>query len=337
MLKFRTLGIFAAAVVASTAAWAENITLRFSTFHPQTHWYVQNHVIPLFSEIEKVTEGRVKIEILPKVVGSALSQYDVVRDGLADMAYIIPSYTPGRFILAEMGELPGGGNNAVRIAPAFNAIYKKYLEQYEEFGRVKPLAIYSTAPVQVFNARHAIKTMSDFGGLKLRSPGPVPTAILTAARGVPILKSSSEVYEMLSTGAIDGQMTTPSTVITGDTLEFTKFATIIPGGVANSVHMIGINRDKWNSISEADRAAIEEIASEPFAEAVGNSWQTLVEDAIETMEEAGYEVEFVEDEFQAEFNKLIQPVLDNWVKQASEKGVENAAEILEEYRKMTAD
>jgi len=337
MIKLLATTVAFALTMASSAAWAENIVLRFSTFHPHNHWYVQNHVIPLFNEIEEVTEGRVKVEILPKVVGTALSQYDVVRDGLADLAYIIPAYTPGRFILAEMGELPGGGNNAEVIAPAFVKIYRKYFEKFDEFGGVKPLAIYSTAPVQVFNSQRAIKAVKDFSGLKLRSPGPVATDVLTRLGGVPILKSSAEVYELLSTGAIDGQMTTPSTVVTGNTIGFTKFATVIPGGVANSVHMIGINAAKWNAISESDRMAIEKIASEPFAKAVGESWNAQVEDAMAAMKNAGYGVDYLEGDALAEINNLIKPIADTWVKQAEAKGVTNAREILDEFRQATRD
>ena len=236
-----------------------------------------------------------------------------------------------------MGELPGGGNNAEVIAPAFVKIYRKYFEKFDEFGGVKPLAIYSTAPVQVFNSQRAIKAVKDFSGLKLRSPGPVATDVLTRLGGVPILKSSAEVYELLSTGAIDGQMTTPSTVVTGNTIGFTKFATVIPGGVANSVHMIGINAAKWNAISESDRMAIEKIASEPFAKAVGESWNAQVEDAMAAMKNAGYGVDYLEGDALAEINNLIKPIADTWVKQAEAKGVTNAREILDEFRQATRD
>jgi TRAP-type C4-dicarboxylate transport system substrate-binding protein len=298
---------------------------------------MQQHVLPLFEEIEKATQGRVKVEVLPKVVGTALSQYDVVRDGLADMAYIIPSYTPGRFILAEMGELPGGGNDASVIGPAFNRIYRKYFAELNEFGDVKPLAIYSTAPVQTFNAKRAITAIEDFKGLKLRSPGPVATTALTLLGGVPILKSSAEVYEMLSTGAIDGQMTTPSTVVTGNTIKFTRYATIIPGGIANSVHMIGVNAQKWSRISSEDQKVIEELASERFARAVGESWQKQVAEAMETMKAAGYRVDLAGPDFIKAFGAIVRPIDEEWIKQAKERGVTDPAAILSEYRKATQD
>ncbi len=337
MFMLRRLGAALALTALAGTAAAKDVTLRFSTFHPHSHWYVVDHVLPLFAEIEKVTEGRVKVQLLPKVVGTAQTQYDVVRDGLADMAYIIPSYTPGRFILAEMGELPGGGSNAEVIAPVFAKLYRDRFEAHGEFGNVKPLAIYSTAPVQIFNSQRPVRSPADFAGLKLRSPGPMATELLTKMGGVPILKSSAEVYELLSTGAIDGQMTTPSTVVTGNTLGFTRYATLIPGGVANSVHMIGINADKWNEIDAKDRAEIERIATEPFARGVGASWQKQVDDAMAAMKDTGYGIDRMEGAALAEFNQLIAPAIDAWVRQAEARGVADAREILEEFRRQTAD
>ena len=76
MIKLLATTVAFALTMASSAAWAENIVLRFSTFHPHNHWYVQNHVIPLFNEIEEVTEGRVKVEILPKVVSTTSCAMD---------------------------------------------------------------------------------------------------------------------------------------------------------------------------------------------------------------------------------------------------------------------
>ena len=332
MTFFKKLTVAAGLSILAGTAWADTVTLRFSSFHPATHWYVKDHLEPLFKSIEEATEGRVKVELLPKVVGTALSQYDVVRDGLADMAYIIPGYTPDRFPLQAIGELPLLGDDVEVMAPAFMKLYREKFAQFNEFGNVVPFAIYNVVPVRIFNARRQINTVADFNGLKLRSPGKVTTAALELLGAVPILKSSTEVYEMLSTGAIDGQLSVSPVLVAGNTIDFTKYATSIPGGIANSVHLVGINADKWNQISEEDRKTLEEVVAPEFVQSVIKAWAVQDQEAMDAFKAKGYDIGVVGPEFVTEFQALVKPIEDEWINRAREKGVEDPAAILAEFR-----
>src|SRR5688572_17690140 len=98
-----SFGVAVGVSLAATTAFAQT-TIKYSNWLPVTHFIHKDVMVPWFAEIEKVTAGRVKIEVLPKVVGTAASQFDVVRDGLADVGYVIPGYTPGRFTVTEVGE-----------------------------------------------------------------------------------------------------------------------------------------------------------------------------------------------------------------------------------------
>ena len=48
----------------------DTVTLRYSNWLPVTHHLVQQLMLPWAADVEKVTEGRVKVEMLPKVVGT---------------------------------------------------------------------------------------------------------------------------------------------------------------------------------------------------------------------------------------------------------------------------
>jgi len=326
----------AAMGVLGTAA-AKDITLRFSTFQPQNQWYVQRVLLPFFADVAKVTDGRVKIDLLPKVVGSPQAQFDVVRDGLADMAYIVPSYTPGRFPLVEMGELPGAGADPVANAEALVRIYRKHFEGFNEFAGVKVVTISLTSPVQIFNSKRSITSLKDFEGLKLRTTGEVQTEALKLLGGVPVLKSSAEAFAMLQTGVIDGQMTPPGVLISSNTLPYTKFATLIPGGAASVVTILGVNAAKWAQISEKDRQAIEAISFEPLAKAVGMIYKQEDQRAADAMKAAGYEIYHVDakSQFAQEIKNVLQPIEDQWVQRAKKLGVPNPMVTLNEYRAAT--
>ena len=80
----------AALAFALGASWASAETvLRYSSWIPATHPMTSEVCEPWAAEVERVTEGRVKIEVLPKVVGTVPTQFEVVRDGLVDIALIV--------------------------------------------------------------------------------------------------------------------------------------------------------------------------------------------------------------------------------------------------------
>lgn len=97
-------GILLAAMASAPLtgpAQAESVTLRYSQWLPATYPLQAEIIDPWFEEIARVTEGRVTIVATPKVVGTVAGQYDVLVDGLADVALVVPGYTPGRFPLTE--------------------------------------------------------------------------------------------------------------------------------------------------------------------------------------------------------------------------------------------
>lgn len=316
----------------SVQASAQTVTLKYSSWLPLNHWINQTIFNPWFEEIEKVTQGRVKVDVLPKTVGTALTAYDVVRDGLADTSLVVQSYSPGRFVFAEMLELPLLGNDSSTMSVIAERTYNKHFMPKGEFVGTKVLSIFNIVPLQIFNNKRPVATIEDMKGLKLRSPNKSVTTVMNATGGVPILKSSAEAYEMLSTGAIDGQITQADTVVVNNGTGFMKFGTIIPGGLANSCLLIPINPDTWAKISKADQAAIEGITHVKMAQKFGDGFFGQEQKGMKVMLEAGYKII----EADAAFVKALQPSIktieDDWVKRSKDKGIADPAAILAEFR-----
>lgn len=326
------IGLAAALSFLGGSAFAETVTIKYSNWMPTNHFLVADIYKPYFDEIEKATEGRVKIEMLPKVVGTAATQFDVVRDGLADMSYVTVSYTPGRFPNAEMGDLPLMGNNAETMAAAFWHHFKKWIEPSGEFKDVKVLSMWMITPLQPHTKTRPIRAVADFKGLKMRTINPNMTKALELAGGIPIHKSATEAFEMLSTGVIDGQITIPSTIPGFNQLDLLKYVTIIPGGMSNAANMMFINKDVWARISEEDRAAIEALSGEKLARSIGAAYLKADEAAYDIFRKAGYEIIEADDATVQELTELWKPVEEAWIKRAADAGVKDPAGQLAELR-----
>ncbi len=334
--RLAALGTAAFVMLGSTAAWADT-TIKYSSWLPPAHFLWTDVYVPFFEEIEKVTEGRVKVEVLPKVVGTAASQIEVVRDGLADMSFTVASYTPGRYVASEVGELPLLGNDAAVMGPAYYRHFKEYIEPAGEYDGIKVLSIWMISPLQPHTEGRPIHSVDDFKGLKLRTPNPNTVMALELLGGVPILKSSTEAFEMLATGAIDGQITIPNTVPGFNQLDLLDAVTIIPGGMSNAVNLMFINADKWAEISEEDRKAIEEVAGEKLARDIGVAYMKADEEALKTFRDNGYEVIEGDDTLRAELAEKLKPVEEAWIKRAEEKGVKDPAGQLAALRAAIAE
>jgi TRAP-type transport system periplasmic protein len=319
-------------LATASAAFAEPVTIRYSNWLPPNFFLWDEALKPWIDDIEKVTEGRVKVDVLPKVVGTTASQFDVVRDGLADMSFTVASYTPGRFVMTEFGELPLLSSDAATIAPAFDRLYRKHLEQYGEYDGVDILSIYTISPSQIFTATRPVKSVQDLKGLKMRSPTSGTQAFLETVGGVPINKPSTEAYEMLATGAIDGQLTQANTVVGFGQAELTKYALLLPGGVSNAVNFVAINPDKWAEISPADQAAILAISQDKLAERVGTAYSRAEDAAVEKLRASGYEIVEGDAALISELREILKPVEGAWIERARKKGLKNPEEVLAEYR-----
>ncbi|MFC4670824.1 TRAP transporter substrate-binding protein DctP [Seohaeicola nanhaiensis] len=329
----RTVLAGALGVGFAAAAMAQDVTIRYSNWLPSGFWLKEEVIADWIKQVEEVTEGRVVVETTPKVVGSVQGQYDVIRDGLADLSWIVAGYTPGRFPMIEFGDLGLIGEKAGTLAPAMDRIYREDLAQYNVFEGVEPLSVLVISPLQMVLKGTVVNHVEDLKGLKLRSSSNTLTAAIEAVGAVPILKPIAEVYEMLASGTIDGQITNLNSVIGFGGLALTDSQYYIPGGMSNAVILWGLNKATWDKISPADQEAIRKISGEVFAKNVGEEYDRQDAAALEKMKEAGYSTTVASEEDMAKLREMLKPIETAWIERAKAAGLENAEEILAKYKK----
>ena len=330
MLKF--LAGASAALIVAAAAHAQTTVLKYSNWLPAGQAMRVQVVEPWIAEVEKVTHGRVKIETQPKVVGTVPAQFDVARDGQADIVIWVNGYTPGRFDISEVVELPFTSDNAEVYAPIVDRFYRKHLAQYGEYKGVMPLSMFVVGTGQFFNSKRPIKSVADMKGLKIRSPQAGVTQSLTLLGAVPVTKPISEVYELLSTGVLDGVMLVPESVGSFKLADALPYATIFPGALYNTILTLGINEDKWNALRKEDRDAIMKISGEVFARNVGRAYMKGDEGFWEAHKKAGRTIETASPALVAEVKQTLRPVEATWIEKARKKGVAQPEKLLEALR-----
>lgn len=331
-------GLAAFLSMSVQSARAADVVLRYSNWLPAGHHVNVDIMFPWFEKIKEVTEGRVEVEVLPKVVGTPATQFDVISDGLADIGYIVPGYSPGRFRAALSGELAFIGDNAAVYAPIFDRLYREYFVGLDEFRGVELMALASVTGGHVFTANRAVEQIEDFQGLKLRTSGSVVGDFVTALGGVPIVKSITDAYEMLTTGSIDGALLQYGTTVDFKLAPMINHVTMVPGGIFHGVVAVIVNPASWDRISNEDKEAILAISHSELASVIGQSYQRSDDEAQQTMREMGHaniieaSPEFIED-----LGEVFAPIEAKWVAETEAKGAERVKEFIAELRRAVAE
>ena len=307
------------------------VELSMSAWVPPSHMLVKDGMMPWMKEVERVTDGRVKVKLLPKPVTNPINHFDAVRDGLADVAFVSHAYTPARFQLVRVGVLPFSGDNAEVNSIALWRIYSKHFLKQDEHKGVKLLTIYTHGPGIFWNAKKPIKTIDDFAGLKIRVGGGIAADVANALGVNTISKPAPESYELLSTGVVDGVMFPGESIVSFKLDKLLKYATQFPGGLYSDSHSVIMNLDRWNKISKADQEAIEKISKEAFSRNVGKAWDDNAGAGFAAFKAGGGEVVPADDALVKAVAQKTAHFEQEWIKLVDAKGLDGKA-ILAEYR-----
>jgi len=324
-------------IAAAQPAFAQTTLTMSSWVSPQHH--LTSVVLQGWAnEVEKATNGRVKFTMLPKHPSAPPGTFDAVREGLVDLSYVTASYTPARHILPLMAELPGAGDTALVNSVAYSRIYWKHFDKVGEYKGVKLLGVFTHGPGQMFTKR-PVSGINDVQGLKIRTGGGIAEAVAKALGTSAFVKPAPESYELLKSGVADGVFFPMESIVSFKLDTVLEQATLFPGGMYSSSFGFFMNEEKWNKLSKEDQAAIEKLSGEHIARLAGRSWDDADAKGLDALKKSGVKIVNANPAFVAEVHKRSAPIVDDWIRKASAKGVDAArilAEFHEELKKVAA-
>jgi TRAP-type transport system periplasmic protein len=330
ILTRAVLTALAMTLAVASPTLAQTTTLTMSSWVSPQHHLTAVVLQGWANEVEKATGGRVKLTMLPKHPSAPPGTFDAVRDGLVDVSYVTASYTPARHILPLMAELPGAGDTALVNSVAYSRIYWKHFHTVGEYKGVKLLGVFTHGPGQMFTKR-PVNGIADVQGLKIRTGGGVAEAVAKALGAAAFVKPAPESYELLKGGVADGVFFPLESIISFKLETVLEQATLFPGGMYSSAFGFFMNEDKWNKLAKEDQTAIEKVSGEHLARLAGRSWDEADAKGLEALKKSGVKIVNADPALAAEVAKRSAPIVDDWIKKASAKGVD-AAKILAEFR-----
>lgn len=323
MKKLSTTWLLAGAtILAGHAASADNVTLRFSNWLPPTHPIITRMVEPWAADVEKATEGRVKVQILP-ALGAAPAHFDLAQNGVADIAFGVSSYSPERFKLTEIAEIPFTSENAQVLSIAYWRTYTSFFLDQNEHEGTKLLGLWVPGSYQLFT-NDRVHDLAQLDGIKIRIPGTLVGKIADALGMVSISSPLTEAYDQVSRGIIDGMFQNYITVIDFNMAQYMPQLFMLPGGFSASSQFLVMNEAAWERISPEDQAAIDALSGETLVSRFSTVWQEDNSAALARLEEAGVTVHKIEGAELEAMHERLGFIEAGWIEDASALGVDGA-------------
>jgi TRAP-type C4-dicarboxylate transport system substrate-binding protein len=184
------------------AALADPIELKLALFSSDRSMTYLAAVKPFVDAVNSDGRGLVQIILYAGgVLGREIPQQpQTILDGKADIAFVVPGYTPDRFPDNSVVELPGLFSDTREATLVYTRLIAlNALQGYEDFV---VLGAYVTEP-ETIHSRLPIASIDDLKGRKIRVNNPSEAATLEKLGAIPVPMPINQVTDALSSGAID--------------------------------------------------------------------------------------------------------------------------------------
>ncbi len=270
MHKRQMLKSMAAALALSlgVSAAQADVTIRYAHVGSEgdiQYWYADEFA----KRVAERTEGRVTVQVFPNSqLGGAQETVDGVRSGAIPLAHhefaSLARLLPDIAAFAAPFAYRDGRHAMAATDPNSSEVMQDLSQQLIEAANIRVIGrLYRGA--RQMTANMAVYSPADLEGQRFRGvPLQLWTTMINGMGAIPTPVEVAELPTALMTGMVIGQEN-PLTMINANKLYEVQTHVMLTGHMQN-VLPVFINEDAWQSIPEADRAIVSEIAAEIGAE-----------------------------------------------------------------------
>ncbi|WP_054034309.1 TRAP transporter substrate-binding protein [Desulfatitalea tepidiphila] len=306
----------------STGTAAE--TLRFATGFSPMHTMQVKVFEPWAKKISEMTGGRIEVKMFPAgALGKPATLYELAEKGIADIAYTLHDYTPGRFPMTEVFALPYMTPSAEKTAAAMWNTYEQSADFRKEYSQVKLLALFCHPGGDFHTTKRPIRSLDDLKGLKIRTASPFVTQALKIYGAIPIAMPITEAYSALERGVVDGTVAPWEGLGVFKLDDLTRFALEID--FYTMTMMVVMNQRKYDALPADIRKAIDETTGLTMSLAAGKAYDETDEPFKSRALEKGIQINTLSDEEMRRLKGLTQPLRKEWVEKGTAKNLDAQA------------
>ncbi len=292
-------------------------------------------LVPWVERIEEASKGRVKIDIYPAMSlgGKPPQLIRQVRDGVVDLIWTVNGYTPGLFPRTEVFELPFiHTNDPVATNLAMREMFEEDLAQ--EYQGIKVMFLHVHQGQAFHMVDKMVRKPSDLAGTKLRIPTRTGAWVIEALNAAPTAMPVPALPQALAKNVIDGALIPWEIIAPLKLQDLTKYQ--IEGAnktrFGTTTFQVSMNQKSWDGLPEDIQKIFMDASDEAWVREVGEIWSRSDDFGIELAKKAGnIHIVLSEQETEA-FKKVLEPVVDRWIKEVATQGIDGKALVAKARR-----
>jgi len=316
-------------VATGSSGYAEDVTLRFAHWLPPQHAVPLTGIEPWTKSITEASNGTIKFEIFPaQQLGSAPDHYDMTRDGIADIGYVNPGYTAGRFPIYELTGVPFEANSGPRGG---KAIHEWYQGEYadKEMSDVYFCLVNPHEPGR-FHGTEPIKVPADIKGKNIRPAHSTMARFISSLGGSSVQVPAPEAREAIARGTADAITIPYEAMKIFKLAEVTTFHNDMPFYLSSQV--ILFNKARYEGLTDDQRNVIDAHCTPEWSEKFSEGWKEYDNRVRqEIIDSPDHEVYMPTEAEIALWREAAKPTLDAWKEDAKAAGYD-PEKVLTGYR-----
>jgi TRAP-type transport system periplasmic protein len=336
------LALFALAYEAKPSL-AQEVQLRLEHFMPETAPQHTEFFLPWARRIEAASKGRIRIGVTGAMGlgGKPFELLGKVERSEVDIVWTLAGYTPGRFPKLGVFELPW-------IVSSRAAVTSMALQEYyetnarDELADVHVLAVWCHSSGVIMSNDRQVLSPSDLRGLRIRASSAQLGLLLSAFGAEPKHLAAPMVAAELGQGNLDGALfpyeVIPSFKLQDRIHRISEFAG--DRGLFTSVFILAMSKKAYTNMPPELRQVIDENSGMKLAADLGRLFDDFETRGREAYDASGGTVTFIKGERYDAWYKQSQPVVEAWVRQQRERGVDgemllkSAKDLIAKYSRL---
>jgi TRAP-type C4-dicarboxylate transport system substrate-binding protein len=237
--------------------------------------------------LKKATGNTVTAMLVPpERLGKAGGHHALVREGTADLAYITPDATAGRFPILEAATLPLLVANARGGSAAVDAWYRQYAAH--EMSDVKFCLAFVHEP-GTLHARTRVVQPADVRGLRVRPATAALGRLVASLGGMPVEAAASQPRDLPARGAADAVTLPWASFARSPTDQALRHHLDLPLYVTPFAWVM--NKRRYESLTPAQQRAVDDHCTSEWAERVATPWSEFESGWRARLAQAGHQVD----------------------------------------------
>lgn len=281
--------------------------------------FMSNAVQEFADELYERTDGQYSIEIgWSGAFGSVAEYFDLVKDGVVDFGFFLPTVTPGVFPLCSIMDLPWYFPDAEISSTALMTLYEEGYLNDSELEAVQILFLNTGDGANIYSVKENCTTLADFEGQRIVAIGDMMISTAEALNMSPSFYEHSEHYSVFQKNVMDANFSPWDGIITYNLQEVLN--SCLETKISSSITGLMMNKDVFESMPEEVQQIIYKLSDEVLIPRTLESRASISEESRQAFIDAGGTVSEVSDEDLAAMNEALAPLWDSWLEEMGEDG-----------------